>query len=318
MTKVTPRLTSPSETERDKIGPVLPMLKHSSLTGAHGTLLRPRLHDTHTNRPGLIPHTILSRELVSPTSKFHAHEPLPCPRPILLNEEPRAIMEPLVNREFQRWERELCDNPSAPTSYDSMESDDPHPQSTTSPRATLSNSTSEANQGACPSLVHNASLPSPTGQTKGYPGELWQCDVSGASARSHFLLSGLKRSKHHTEGRGTKVIHHHVLQPKPTIHRVHHVLGKARRARTNVQDQDNDSEASMHYSVHNKDFGGLWGSPVIILIPNSSSMKLVAWNCQGASVGTREGWVNQSHHLVIWSRNYEYNVLTRKYFWSYY
>ena len=102
MTKVTPRLTSPSETERDKIGPVLPMLKHSSLTGAHGTLLRPRLHDTHINRPGLIPHTILSRELVSPTTKFHAHEPLPCPRPILLNEEPRAIMEPLVNREFQR------------------------------------------------------------------------------------------------------------------------------------------------------------------------------------------------------------------------
>ena len=172
MSKVTPCLTSPSEIERDKIGFVLPMQKQSSLTDAHGTLLRPRLHDTHTNRLGPIPHTILSREPVSLTSKFHAHEPLPCPRPILLDEEPRAIMEPLVDKEFKRQERELCDNPSAPTIYNSMELDDPHPQSTTSPQATLSNSTLEANQGVCPSSVHNASLPSPIGQTKEYLREL--------------------------------------------------------------------------------------------------------------------------------------------------
>ena len=163
-------------------------------------------------------------------------------------------MEPLVDKEFKRRERELCDNPSAPTSYNSMELDDPHPQSTTSPQATLSNSTLEANQGVCPSSVHNASLPSPVGQTKEYPRELWQRDVSRAFARSHFLLFELKQSKLHTEGRGTKVIHHHFLQTKPTIHHVRDVLGKARIARTNVQDQDNDSEASMHYSVHNEDF----------------------------------------------------------------
>ena len=50
MSKVTPCLTSPSEIERDKIGFVLPMQKQSSLIDAHCTLLRPRLHDTHTNR----------------------------------------------------------------------------------------------------------------------------------------------------------------------------------------------------------------------------------------------------------------------------
>ncbi|KAL0002359.1 hypothetical protein SO802_016140 [Lithocarpus litseifolius] len=59
LSKVTPRLTSPSETERDKIGSVLLVQKQSSLTDAYGTLLQPRLHDTHTNRLGPIPHTIL-------------------------------------------------------------------------------------------------------------------------------------------------------------------------------------------------------------------------------------------------------------------
>lgn len=72
-------------------------------------------------------------------------------------------------------------------------------------------------------------------------------------ARSHFSLSRLNRNQHRAEGGGTKVVHHHVLQPKPTIHRVHHALGKVRRARANVQDQDNDREASMHHSVYSED-----------------------------------------------------------------
>ena len=142
------------------------------------------------------------------------------PRPILSDGDPRAIMEPPVTREYQRRERELCDNSNAPTSCDSIKSDDPYPQSATSPWATLSNSTSEENQGACPSLVHNPSLSSTTNQTKEYPGELRQCDVTGASARSHFSLFGHKRNKHRTKRGGTKAIHHHVLQSKPTIHRV--------------------------------------------------------------------------------------------------
>ena len=55
------------------------------------------------------------------------------PRPILSDGDPRAIMEPPVTREYQRRERELCDNSSAPISCDSMESNDPHPQSATLP-----------------------------------------------------------------------------------------------------------------------------------------------------------------------------------------
>ena len=90
-------------------------------------------------------------------------------------------MELFVTREYQWRERELCDNSSAPISCDSMESNDPHPQFATSPWATLLNSTSKNNQGAYPSLTHNAFLSSTTNQTKEYPGDLQQCDVTGMS-----------------------------------------------------------------------------------------------------------------------------------------
>ena len=56
-----------------------------------------------------------------------------------------------------------------------------------------------------------------------------------------------------------KAIQHHVLQPKPTIHRVRHAFGKARRARANVQDKDNDNETSMHYLVRSEDSEKLGG-----------------------------------------------------------
>ena len=35
-------------------------------------------------------------------------------------------------------------------------------------------------------------------------------------------------------------------------------------------------------------------------------------------VGTREGKIKWSRHLVIWFRNHEYNILLRKDLWSYY
>ena len=72
-----------------------------------------------------------------------------------------------------------------------------------------------------------------------------------------------------------KVVYHNVLKPKPTIHHVCHALDKTRRARANVQNKDNDSEASMQYSVNNEDFDDP-GVPNDYLNPNSSSMKMIA------------------------------------------
>ena len=53
----------------------------------------------------------------------------------------------------------------------------------------------------------------------------------------------------------------HVLQPKPFIHCVRHVLAKARRTRTNVQDQDYDNDSLMHHSIHNEDAEDLREGP---------------------------------------------------------
>ena len=79
-------------------------------------------------------------------------------------------------------------------------------------------------------------------------GEFNQCGVNRTSAQSHFSISWPKRNQHCAAGGGSKTAHHHVFQPKPTIHRVRHALGKAKRARANVQDKENVSETSIHYS----------------------------------------------------------------------
>ena len=57
------------------------------------------------------------------------------------------------------------------------------------------------------------------------------------------------------------VAFNHVLQPKPFIHCVRHVLAKARRTRTNVQDQDYDNDSLMNHSIHNEDAEDLREGP---------------------------------------------------------
>ena len=49
------------------------------------------------------------------------------------------------------------------------------------------------------------------------------------SARSHFPLLGSRQDKHCNAGRRTQPLHNHVLKPQPTIRRVRHTLGQARR-----------------------------------------------------------------------------------------
>ena len=56
-------------------------------------------------------------------------------------------------------------------------------------------------------------------------------------------------------------LHHHVLQPNPFIHHVRHVLAKAQRTQTNVQDQDYDNDSLMHHSIHSEDAEDLREGP---------------------------------------------------------
>ena len=56
-------------------------------------------------------------------------------------------------------------------------------------------------------------------------------------------------------------LHHHVLQPKPFIHRVRHVLAKARQTQTNVMGQDYEKDSSIHHSIHSEDAEDLREGP---------------------------------------------------------
>ena len=148
----------------------------------------------------------------------------------------------------------------AHTGNDSMEPDHPVTKSATPSRTTTTKQSSVVGQEPHLGEACSTSIPSPdsipcstTSSTKECPGQLSQCGVSGTTARSHFSLSRFKQNKHCAKEVGAKAVHHHVLQPKPTIHHVRHALGKARRARANVLDKDNDNKASMQYSVNSED-----------------------------------------------------------------
>ena len=91
-----------------------------------------------------------------------------------------------------------------------------------------------------PSL--DRTFPSPTSKAAEQTSELLQCGLSRPTARSHFPIPRSQQNKLSTTGRQTQLIHNHVLKPKPTICRVRHALGQARRSGTNASYQDHHSE----------------------------------------------------------------------------
>ena len=87
-----------------------------------------------------------------------------------------------------------------------------------------------------------------TGEIEEHSGELLQCRLTGHTARSHFSLPGSRRNKHRHAGRRAQPLHSHVLKPQPTIRRVRHALGQARRCGSTVSHHDHHSEASRSLS----------------------------------------------------------------------
>ena len=112
----------------------------------------------------------------------------------------------------------------------------------------------------CPSQQVRTPLSNPdkavtssTGQVAEHFDELLQCRLLGPFARSHFLLPGSRQDKHRHAGKRTQPIHSHVLKPQPTIRRVRHTLGQARRDGSTVLHQDHHNKASVPPSAGNED-----------------------------------------------------------------
>ena len=89
--------------------------------------------------------------------------------------------------------------------------------------------------------------------------ELLERGLLGPTARSHFPVSGTRRSKHSSIGERGRAIHNNVLKVKLTICRVRHILGTARRTRTSVSTQDHHRTTLMAHSTcseNPEDLGG--------------------------------------------------------------
>ena len=121
---------------------------------------------------------------------------------------------------------------------------------TTPPQASLPNSGVTLGTSLPPS---SKTITSPTSPTKERPTKLLQRGLLGPTARSHFLLLGSKRSKHCHAGGRTQSLHCHVLKPQPTICRVRHALGQARRRGSSVPHQDHHGKAPMAHPNGNQD-----------------------------------------------------------------
>lgn len=182
---------------------------------------------------------------LSPMGRLLHQTWIPCPGNSLplINIHSPGSSQPLnelpFHRNLEQRGSDICwySNPS--TDMGCLESDDPNSQLASSGRLNHSPLPKEERQVPCTSPTSgtasmNASTSSTATHIEEYARRLQQCNVSGNTVRGHFSLLRLKRNQPRSEGGGGKTLHHHVLQPKSSIHRVRHVLAKARRTQTNV------------------------------------------------------------------------------------
>ena len=147
-----------------------------------------------------------------------------------------------------------------------LEPGDPNIESANAARTTTPTHSLPNAQNSCSSAPNGAPipgtsrpLPSTTGQATGCSDELLQRGLLGPTARNHFPVSRPRRNKHSTTGERGRSIHNNVLKAKPTICRVRHILGTARRNRTSVLTQDRHSTTSMSHSTCSENLEDLGG-----------------------------------------------------------
>ena len=226
----------------------------------HGSLIGPSIKFTHPNGPRPSNHSNTSRH---PIQLNHTPHEQPSPSFLSLragNGEPRKALERIVPRTHSRRDSELCLNTSSSADSHELEPSNANSKPASKARPTSPLQPPPQPPISCPSQQVQPSIPHPskedtsfTGQATEHSGELLQCRIPGHTARSHFSLPGLRRNKHRHAGRRTQPIHSHVLKPQPTIRRVWHALGQARRYGSNVSHHDHHSEASRSLSDDSED-----------------------------------------------------------------
>ena len=233
----------------------------------HGPLNGPKLIHPHANRPRPPSPTHTPKQ---PEPTTHSNHELPhsqSPQSSSGNGRTRTDLEWTLTGTIRGRDGELCPHPGPPPNCNDLEPSDPNTghsnvARTTSPNQSLSDASNPYTRASDSAPIQGTSwpLPSTTGQTTGCSDELFERGLIGPTARSHFPVPGTRRSKHSSTGERGRAIHNNVLKAKPTICRVRHILGTARRTRTSVPNQDHLSTTSVAHSTCSENPEDLGGS----------------------------------------------------------
>ena len=233
----------------------------------NGSVLEPTFLNSNSNefRPSPLNHTPkqLSHGCPSHHEQSHSLSSNPCSG----DGGPRTNLERFVIGTLARRDSELFPDTDSPTDSNGMEPGVPIPKSAAATQTTSPTTTLPQASLPCSSAALEPSLPppskvitSPTSPTKECSSKLLQCGLLRPTACSHFLLPISKRSKHYHAGRRAQSLHCHVLKLQPTICRVRHALGQARRHGSTISHQDHHGEAPVPHLNCSKDSADM-GSP---------------------------------------------------------
>ena len=234
-------------------------------THKHGPLVGPSIHNTEHDGPRPATDDGLTTQPLP-----HSHLEHPLSHPTILPTEDGyagATVERTVPRTHPRRDNKLCSHSNPPTDSNALESTNTSAESPIEARSTTSLPLHTQPPDPWPNPKDQSPLSHPdkaptcsTSQAAEHPDELLQCSLPGPTARSHFPLLGSKRDKHCNAGRQTQPLHNHVLKPQPTICRIRHALGQARRGGSPVPHQDHISEVPVPSAADTKD-SHVMGSP---------------------------------------------------------
>ena len=237
----------------------------------NGSVLGPNLPDHNTNgsRPPPINHTPKQPSHGSPS--HHEQPQSLSSNPCSGNGGTRTNLEQPVTGTFAKRDSKFCPDTGSPMDSNGVEPGVPIPKSAAATQiaSSTTNPTTTLPQALLPNsgATLRASLPppsktitSPISPTKECSTKLIQCGLLGPTARNHFPLPRLKRSKHCHAGRRAQSLHCHVLKPQPTICRVRHALGQARQCGSSIPHQDHHGETPIAHPNGNQDSANVGSS----------------------------------------------------------
>ena len=233
----------------------------------NGSVHRPTFPDHNTNgsRPPPLNHTPKQLSHGSPShhEQSHSLSSNPCSG----DGGTRKNLEQPVIGTFARRDSEFCPDTGSPTNSNGVEPSVPILESAAATRTTSPTTTLPQASLPWSGATFGSSLPppskvitGPTSPTKERSSKLIQCGLLGPTARSHFPPPRSKQSKHCHARRRAQSLHCHVLKPQPTICRVRHALGQARRRGSTISHQDHKGEAPVAHLNCNQDSADMGSS----------------------------------------------------------